>query len=585
MNEKKDMKTCIRPCVLMINECDKRYIIFKIFFTLIQGLLPATFIIIMQKIINLIQKKADVREILLYTCMYLVLLLLENINGNIEEFYTSKFSLKFNNSINLQILEKSTKLELVDYENPETYDFINRAKSQNGSSILAYVGDALDVVKQFVMLGSTIAILINLKWWIVVVVLIFPLIRSLITYAIDKKWFDIRIKRTKKERKIWYINYLLTAGNAFKEIKLYGVAANLIGKFKKMTGEIIEQDKKMLKNIFFISLGYDLLELCFSGIILFYTINLGITGAILIGDVTAYIDSVEKVKESAKGIFTGINNLFEETLYLNLLFEFLNKKINDDIKGRSSSNQGSFEKLLSNIKMIKEEYPEYFSKKVSFNTVLNPERSYSCVSDYISGEELLKNNVFMSSLINTHNSKKRTQVSERFMEELRYEEFLLLLSKIEQYPKEKLSPLSRPRGMELDSLRFEKNLIGRERIPQKAHHGGPCVPGNYRIFVDVDGNFYPCERVSETSEEMKIGNLKEGIDKKQVIKIMNIEKLTEKECHNCWAYDYCNVCAANLDTSTSDPKRALLEECKSIRKSVEDKFKDYCVLKMYDYQR
>lgn len=41
----------------MINECDKRYIIFKIFFTLIQGLLPATFIIIMQKIINLIQKK------------------------------------------------------------------------------------------------------------------------------------------------------------------------------------------------------------------------------------------------------------------------------------------------------------------------------------------------------------------------------------------------------------------------------------------------------------------------------------------------------------------------------------------------
>lgn len=268
-----------------------------------------------------------------------------------------------------------------------------------------------------------------------------------------------------------------------------------------------------------------------------------------------------------------------------MMFSLDGPKEIHDLSRRSSSNQGSFEKLLSNIKMIKEEYPEYFSKKVSFNTVLNPERSYSCVSDYISGEELLKNNVFMSSLINTHNSKKRTQVSERFMEELRYEEFLLLLSKIEQYPKEKLSPLSRPRGMELDSLRFEKNLIGRERIPQKAHHGGPCVPGNYRIFVDVDGNFYPCERVSETSEEMKIGNLKEGIDKKQVIKIMNIEKLTEKECHNCWAYDYCNVCAANLDTSTSDPKRALLEECKSIRKSVEDKFKDYCVLKMYDYQR
>ena len=115
MNEKKDMKTCIRPCVLMINECDKRYIIFKIFFTLIQGLLPATFIIIMQKIINLIQKKADVREILLYTCMYLVLLLLENINGNIEEFYTSKFSLKRALLEECKSIRKSVEDKFKDY--------------------------------------------------------------------------------------------------------------------------------------------------------------------------------------------------------------------------------------------------------------------------------------------------------------------------------------------------------------------------------------------------------------------------------------------------------------------------------------
>ena len=39
-------------------------------------------------------------------------------------------------------------------------------------------------------------------------------------------------------------------------------------------------------------------------------------------------------------------------------------------------------------------------------------------------------------------------------------------------------------------------------------HSGPCIPGQRRLFIDVNGNFFPCERVSETSDAMKIGDLK-----------------------------------------------------------------------------
>ena len=37
------------------------------------------------------------------------------------------------------------------------------------------------------------------------------------------------------------------------------------------------------------------------------------------------------------------------------------------------------------------------------------------------------------------------------------------------------------------------------------------IPGSRRLFVNINGDFYPCERVSETSPRMKIGVIRTGI--------------------------------------------------------------------------
>ena len=38
------------------------------------------------------------------------------------------------------------------------------------------------------------------------------------------------------------------------------------------------------------------------------------------------------------------------------------------------------------------------------------------------------------------------------------------------------------------------------------HPSGPCIPGGRRIFVNVKGDIYPCEKVSENCERGRIGN-------------------------------------------------------------------------------
>lgn len=71
------------------------------------------------------------------------------------------------------------------------------------------------------------------------------------------------------------------------------------------------------------------------------------------------------------------------------------------------------------------------------------------------------------------------------------------------------------------------------RLPEVFHHGGVCVPGTRKLFMDIQGNLFPCEKCSETSPVMKIGNVEEGFYIKHVEQLLNIGKLSEERCKNC----------------------------------------------------
>ena len=104
------------------------------------------------------------------------------------------------------------------------------------------------------------------------------------------------------------------------------------------------------------------------------------------------------------------------------------------------------------------------------------------------------------------------------------------------------------------------------------------MPGVTRLFVDVNGALFPCERVSEESSIMKIGTLEHGIDPDKVPALLNVGTLTAADCAQCWALRHCDQCAAAADVLTglsADKKRAF---CKASRAGAEERLKDIATL-------
>lgn len=260
------------------------------------------------------------------------------------------------------------------------------------------------------------------------------------------------------------------------------------------------------------------------------------------------------------------------------------KHTHDKSRKLVGSDKSTHDIIMDNLRYIKQKYPKYYKEHITFNCVINPENDYECIDSFISKNDILKNSSFLASSINENYSEKQYIASEKYIIDKSYDRFLTLISKLNFVDEKKLSPLSSVERSVLDEFRYEKNIEGRLELPMSWHHGGPCLPGVYRIFITVDGDFYPCERVSENSKLGKIGSLSNGIDLEKAKKVLNIGRFYEQKCFDCWAYSYCDVCIAKVDDTKCNEEEIKPTECERILDSVENNMKDYCVLKSLGYQ-
>lgn len=248
----------------------------------------------------------------------------------------------------------------------------------------------------------------------------------------------------------------------------------------------------------------------------------------------------------------------------------------------ASDGSGSFKTVISNISKFNEEYPEFFGK-VMFNAVMDPSVDFNCLNSFFMSYDAVKgHNAMFSPISNEYLADSQGERSESFEQDVSYEMFKLLLFKLKRLSKKNISPVVKAYFEQVRKV-FYKERVPVEQLPDKGHHGGPCIPGVMRLFVSCDGLFYPCEKVSETSEMMKIGDLDKGYDIEKVRKLLNIGQLSEQQCKDCWAFRFCHLCAASCDDLESLSSDKKLSRCQSVRDEAETLMKEYCMLREFGY--
>lgn len=249
-----------------------------------------------------------------------------------------------------------------------------------------------------------------------------------------------------------------------------------------------------------------------------------------------------------------------------------------DKNRKKTDGKGSFDKVMENIQMIQKYFPEYI-KEIMFNCVVDGRGDYGCLNDFFTNYDIIKDIHTTFSDIAEEGIKDQELLlsSEDYDKAYQYEVFKLLLNKCNLISDKAVSPIVRSY---YDFIRMM--LKGRSvgyAYNNTGHPGGPCIPGVHKLFVNINGDFYPCEKLNENIKEFVIGNVESGFDFERIENILNVGRSTQEECKNCWCSRYCYQCILFSEEGDSLSAEKRISHCKTVKKATENMFKDYCLIK------
>jgi len=243
--------------------------------------------------------------------------------------------------------------------------------------------------------------------------------------------------------------------------------------------------------------------------------------------------------------------------------------------------RGSFDDIMKNLLSIQEKHPDC-KERLSFMAVANPGIDGDCVEKLYTMDEILPEFGISMNFVSEQYTDAPIEYSEELSSRHKQEKAKLLLYMLGKLEKDKVSRMVIGYIGSINT-KYE-TLRHIRKLPYVLHPGGPCIAGTTRLFVSVEGVFYPCERMSETSHVAKIGDVENGISVSKVRSIVNVGKTTTDECRKCWAIMHCSMCAAVSDDQNEFSKNKRLAGCRITKQAVEENLMMICFLKSHGYE-
>lgn len=264
---------------------------------------------------------------------------------------------------------------------------------------------------------------------------------------------------------------------------------------------------------------------------------------------------------------------FFEAHHFQLVFSLDGPRdINDSNRYFLNKEKSVFDIVMSNLGVINKEYPDLF-EHMGINMVLDPK------NDLYSHERLFEEYPFLrkakvsSSIIDDSMSDSKNIWDDKFLVKYKYKIFLIYLELIR---KEELEESLILFGRHKYLTKMALKNFDLPKVDSEIYPNGMCIPGNHKLFLTVDGRFYPCEKVNEMNELYCIGDLTEGLNLNKCEKLFNFQREYHFECSDCIALNQCNLCINHFNDQNVFTN---INERKKICNNNKEMFKEYLKLK------
>jgi ATP-binding cassette, subfamily B, bacterial len=221
------------------------------------------------------------------------------------------------------IHQKSAAVDLAFYESPEFYDHLHRARAEATHRPIALIESLGSLLQNGITLAALLAVLIPFGLWLpaALVVSTLPALYVVMRYALLQH--DWRLRTTAEERRTWYYDWLLTAGEAAAEIRLFGLQRHFRDLFQNLREKLRGDRLQMVKAQGQAEVIAGLWGIITTGAVLGWVGWRAVLGLVTLGDLALLYQAFQQGLGLTRSLLDHAGQLYQNTLFLGNLFEFL----------------------------------------------------------------------------------------------------------------------------------------------------------------------------------------------------------------------------------------------------------------------
>jgi ATP-binding cassette subfamily B protein len=296
----------------------------------LQGMLPLVSLYLMKLIVDSIttgMASAD-KEIAFWHVLFLIAVagitaIFTAICNSASTIVSEAQSAMVSDHVQNLLHAKSVQADLEYYENSRYYDTLHRAQNEAPYRPTRIVNGLVQVARSCMSLMAIAALLVSLSWVIALVLVVVAIPGGVVRRRFADKMFKWQRECTSKERRAWYLHWMLTGDGHAKEIRLFDLGPIFMRQYRDLRDQI-RREKLSLSS------RRSAADLAAQGVAtvgvfgsLAFIAYRAIQGGITLGDLVMYFGAFQQGQTFLNSLMTAIAGLYEDNLFLTSLYDFL----------------------------------------------------------------------------------------------------------------------------------------------------------------------------------------------------------------------------------------------------------------------
>lgn len=317
---------------------NKKLFLISAFCRLIGALLPVIILWIGKLIIDEIILQTsieitDYSQLWTYVGIEFALIILSDLISRAISLTDGLLGDEYNIATSVTIIKKTNQINISLLEDSEFYDKLERARTQTTGRV-GLMSNVLGQAQSAISITTLVAGLIYFEPYLIIL-LVLSIIPSFINEVhFSQQQYSLARSWTSERRELDYLRFIGANDKTAKEIKLFGLTDFIVNRFKNLSEEYYELNKKLAIKRSALGFVFNVLgTLSYYGAYVFIIYRV-LSGAITIGELTFLSGAFNRLTRNLQEFFSKFTRISESALYLKDYFDFIDisilSKTNED---------------------------------------------------------------------------------------------------------------------------------------------------------------------------------------------------------------------------------------------------------------